>query len=240
MKDPDSSIKIGPSETHRCPFCGADRLYELSDGRRKCAICKRRHAPKKLQREFDLIECFCRNQSALQAAETLGITYVTAKNFFDRIRRLLPALLEADYEQNRDRITEYDEYLYLDHSKRKDKRRIFEAHNLLTFDYGGRTYSILMPPLDRFKVAFLEDGLEEVYYREFSRFLTIHRIARLKSRDNTIVRFWRFLDEHMKHYRGVNPENFFYYLKEAEFLFNYPMPRREAVLRELLWGFKAR
>ncbi|WP_456456417.1 transposase [Nitratifractor sp.] len=184
-----------------------------------------------------LIELYCQERNAREASKEAGISYVTAKNFFDRIRRLLPALLETDYEQNRDRITEYDEYLYLDHSKRKDKRQIFDAHNLLTFDYGERVYSILMPPLDRFKLAFLDDGLEEIYYREFSRFLSIHRIARLKSRDNTIVRFWRFLDEHMKRYRGVNPENFFYYLKEAEFLFNYPMPRREAILRELLWEF---
>ncbi len=186
-----------------------------------------------------LIELFCREHNALETAKVTGMSYVTAKSFFDHIRRSLPALLEADYERHRDKVVEYDEYLYLDHSKRKNKRHIFDAHDLLTFDYGGRVYSILMPPLDRYKQAFLHDGLEEVYYKEFSRFLNIHRIARLKSRDNTIVRFWRFLDEQMKRYRGVNKENFFYYLKEAEFLFNYSMPDRVEVLRKTLTEFKA-
>ena len=208
----------------------------MADGRIKCAACKRRYSPKKVQREMELIGLFCRECNALEAAKRAGVSYATAKNLFDRIRRVLPALLEADYERHRDHVVEYDEYLYLDHAKRKDKRYIFDAHDMLTFDYGGRVYSILMPPLDRFKVAFLDDGLEEVYHREFSRFLNIHRIARLKSRDNTIVRFWRFLDEHMKRYRGVDRENFFYYLKEAEFLFNYPMPERKRFLYDLIFG----
>lgn len=234
MKPGDSYIVSGPFPLEHCPFCGNDTLYGLSDGRVKCSRCKRRYSVKKLQRERHLVNLFCREYNALAASKEARVSYVTAKNFFDRVRRRLPVLLEADYEQNRDRIAEYDEYLYLDRSKRKDKRRIFDAHNLLTFDYGGRVYSILMPPLDRFKQAYLDDGLEEVYYREFSRFLNIHRIARLKSRHNTIVRFWAFLDEQMKRHRGVNRENFFYYLKEAEFLFNYPMPDREAILRSIL------
>ncbi|WP_292657807.1 transposase [Nitratifractor sp.] len=233
MKNINSSIKTGPRKGEHCPFCGAEKFYELSDGRYKCAVCKRRYAPKKRQRERRLIQLFCREYSALQAAKEVNISYVTVKNYFDRMRHLLPALLEADYEQNRDQITEYDEYFYLDHSKRKNKKCIFDAHNLLTFDYGGKVYSILMPPLDRYKQAFLDDRLEDLYYREFSQFLNLHRIAKLKSRENTIVRFWRFLDEHMKLYRGVHRENFFYYLKEAEFFFNYPMPYREEVLRSL-------
>ena len=235
MKEGHSHIDSGPIHEDRCPYCGAKKLYDLSDGRRKCAECKRRHAPKKLQNQLRLIACFCQSRTASEAARQVGVSYVTAKNFYDRIRRFLPVLLEADYERNRDRVIEYDEYLYLDHTKRKDKRHIFDAHDMLTFDYGGKVYSILMPPLDRFKMAFLHDGLEGIYYQEFSRFLKIHRIARLKSRDNTIVRFWDFLDEHMKRYRGVNRENFFYYLKEAEFLFNYPQSQRAEVLRRSFW-----
>ena len=40
----------------------------------------------------------------------------------------------------------------------------------------------------------------------------------------------------MKRYRGVDRENFFYYLKEAEFLFNYPMPERKRFLYDLIFG----
>lgn len=236
MKEKHSYIKNGPVFIDRCHLCGSENLYRLSDGRIKCGKCKQRYSINKLRREKIFIEYFCRGYNALRAAKEARVSYVTVKNFFDRIRRLLPVILEADYERNRDRVVEYDEYLFLDHSKRRSKHHIFDAHDLLTFDYGGRVYSILMPALDRYKQAFLDDGLEEVYYREFSRFLSIHRIARLKTRDNTIIRFWNFLDEHMKQYRGIDRENFFYYLKEAEFKFNYAISERERLLYDLVIG----
>ena len=148
-------------------------------------------------------------------------------------RRLLLPLLENAYASHREEIVEYDEYLYLDHAKRKEKKYIFDAHNFLTFDYGGKVYNILMPSLDRYKSGFLADGLADLYYDEFSRFLKIHRIAKLRSIDNTIVMFWKYFDEFMKKYKGIRPDNFIYYLKEAEFKFNHPMPERFEILKKV-------
>jgi transposase-like protein len=181
-----------------------------------------------------LIEAFCEDLSAREAARSTGVSYITAKNFYDRLRRLLLPYLEEAYATHREEILEYDEYIYLDHTKRRDKRCIFDAHNFLTFDYGGRVYNILMPSLARYKQGFLADGLEELYYDEFSKFLKIHRIARLRSLDNTIVAFWRYFDDFMKKYKGVRHDNFVYYLKEAEFKFNHPGPERAEILLRLL------
>ena len=172
--------------------------------------------------------------NAREAAREYRLSYLTVLKHYERFRKHLLVLLEEDYERHRDRVREYDEYLYLDHCKRRDKRYIFDAHNFLTFDYGGKVYTILMPSPHRYKTPFLDDGLEEVYYREFKRFLSIHRVARLRSRDNTILRFWRTLDESFKRYKGIPADHFIYYLKEIEFKFNYPMPEREEVLRKLL------
>ncbi len=224
-----SSIKNG-----LCLYCGTP-VYRLGDGRVKCPACRRRYSPAKVTREYLLAEAFCRDLSAKKASESTGVTYVTAKTFYDRLRRRLLPYLEACYAECRDAILEYDEYIYLDHAKRRDKRHIFDAHNFLTFDYGGRVYNILMPSLSRYKQGFLADGLEELYYDEFSKFLKIHRVARLRNLDNTIVAFWKYFDHFMKRYKGVRPDNFVYYLKEAEFKFNHPMPGRFDVLKRLLW-----
>ncbi|BBG66386.1 hypothetical protein NNO_1683 [Hydrogenimonas sp.] len=215
-----------------CIYCGK-RVYILGDGMLKCSSCAKRYSPAKIKRRFDLIEAFCGDLTAREAAKRLRINYVTAKKFYDEVRSLLLAYLEKSYSEHTQEILEYDEYLYLDHSKRKDKRYIFDAHNFLTFDYGGRVYNILMPSLNRYKKRFLADGLDELYYNEFSKFLKIHRIAKLRSIDNTIVRFWKYFDRFMKKYKGVKRDNFIYYLKEAEFKFNYEPGEREEILKRL-------
>ena len=206
----------------------------MGDGRVKCSECGRRYSPRALERRFCLAQAFCRDLSAAEAARDCGTTPLTAQKHYQRFRSLLLPWLEAQYDANRDQILEYDETLYLDRNKRRDKRHIFDAHNFLTFDYGGRVYSLLMPSLERYKNAFLADGLEEVYHRELSTFLKMHRIARLKKLDNTIQRFWHFLDGQLSRYRGIPAEQFIYYLKEAEFKFNHPMPEREEILRRLI------
>ena len=160
--------------------------------------------------------------TALEASKLLSISYSSVIKKYERYRKSLIGFLEAEYEKNRDNILAYDEFLYIDHNKRGNPKFIFDAYNFLTFDYGGRVYTIMMPSLTRFKSAFLEDGIDEIYYTNFYEFLNIHRISRLKSKENTIVEFWDFLDTHLKIYKGFREDNFIYYLKEAEFKFNYP------------------
>lgn len=217
----------------KCFYCGVQAAV-LGDGRIKCSGCGRRYSPVKIRRRFRLAEAFCHNRSARAASAECATSLVSAQQAYRDFRRLIIPLLESDYEAHREAVTEYDEYLYLDANKRRDRRHIFDAHNFLTFQYGEKVYTLMMPSLERYKESFLSDGLEEVYYREFSRYLSFHRVARLRSRQNTIVRFWRFFEELMPRYKGVRRENFVDYLKEAEFKFNYPMPERIEILRTLI------
>jgi len=220
IKKEESYLKNGPDVFSVCFYCDGP-LSLLGDGRVQCKACRRRYAPKKLSRRLALAEAFCQGKSANEAAEELSTSYVTALAFYQQLRAHLLPLLEHDYEAAREKIEQYEETLYLDHNKRQDKRHIFEAHNFLTFAYGDRVYNILMPSLERYKQSLVDDGLAEQYWEEFSRFLIFHRIAKLESRENTIERFRRYFDDFMKNYRGIKRENFIYYLKEAEFKFNY-------------------
>ncbi len=87
-----------------------------------------------------------------------------------------------------------------------------------------------MPNLNRYKSQFLDDGAGEAYFKEFSKFMMFNKISKTKKRENLITKFWLFFEESMLKYKGVSDENFFYYLKEIEFKFNYEMNEQREIL----------
>jgi len=227
---------MGPNrETESCPYCHG-RLYHLGDGMKKCSHCRKKFSLHKVRKERELIARFCSGETARSAAGAMGISYPSVTARYGHLRLLASAHLESAYEANRDAVSEFEEYVYLEASKRKDRRNIFDAQNFITFDYGGKVYNLLMPSLHRFKHDFLDDRLDGLYYEEFSKFLRLHRIAKLQQRKNTITEFWDFFEEFITRFKGIRPENFAYYLKEAEFKFNYPLPEQTRILDALWFG----
>lgn len=63
----------------RCIYCYYEKLYELKSGQLKCAKCKKKFSPKKIQTDSKLIDYFCQNLSANQTSKELNISYVTVK-----------------------------------------------------------------------------------------------------------------------------------------------------------------
>jgi len=120
--------------------------------------------------------------------------------------------MDADFE-NKSSITASDEYLYLP-KKTKD---LTKAINILTFNYDHKIYNILMPPL------YFSDE------KELKRFM---RTARIQTGDDfsQIREFWKYFEDRIARYKGVGKENFIYYLKEAEFFYNFA----DRKLKELL------
>ena len=226
-------MKIGPNcKIDRCPYCSG-ALYELGEGMLKCRACRKKFSPRKMIKDLELIERFCRGETALEASKAMGISYQSVITRYERLRLLAATHLEEAYEAHRSEVREFEEYIYLEASKRHDKRNIFDAHNFITFDYGGKVYNLLMPDLHRYKQEFLDDGLESLYYEEFSKFLRIHRIAKLEKSKNTITRFWDFFEQYIIRYKGIRSENFAFYLKEAEFHFNYSAEEQYNILQTL-------
>ncbi len=219
-------------KTERCVYC-QNPLYVLKEGMVKCHTCQKKYSLRKLMTDFSVIEAFCEGANALSASRSLELNYVTVKKRFDRLRTLITHHLEERYLERNDAIGEYEEYIYLEAAKRHDQRHIFDAQNFITFDYGGWIYTLMMPSLHRYKEQFLEDNLHDAYYQEFTKFLRLNRIAKLQKRNNKITQFWNFFESFILDYRGVEPERFVYYLKEAEFKFNYPSAQRSEVLKSL-------
>ena len=209
----------------QCIYCKHTKLYKLANGYLKCASCKRKISPAKIEKSKKLIIAFCRNLTAYEASRIYRYSYMTTKTHYEHIRLLITQYLEEQYNKHTKEIKEFDEYFYLEKSKKRDENTIFDIQNFLTFDYGGKVYNILMPSLRKYRYMSYENLLH---------FITFQRVAKLKRLDNTIVKFWNFFEEGIKRYRGVDKENFIYYLKEFEFKFNYTQEEQKNILLELI------
>lgn len=233
MKKLFSWIKMEPNRSKPlCIYCSSP-LYQLTEGNVKCSKCKKKYSPNRIQKIQKTIKAFCEDENALCASKSLDMSYVTVLNYYQKFRHLCAEHCEAQYHLHRDLQTQYEEYLYIEKSKRRDKTAIFDSHNFLTFGYGNNVYTLLMPSLGLFKQQFIEDNLEEIYHKEFSKFMRTSKIIKISEHDNAITKFWHYFEEFITHFKGVSNEHFPYYLKEAEFKFNTPIYKRSEILEKL-------
>jgi hypothetical protein len=219
----------------KCIYCQHAKLYKLKSGQMKCAKCKKKFSVKKIKADLELIACFCENLTANDASKQLSINYITVKKRYKLFRQYIANFLEEEYQNKQ--VIEYDEYIYIEKSKKKLKENIFDAQNFLTFNYEDKVYNLLMSNLNRYKKQFLDDGMEDVYFKEFSKFMMFNKISKTTKKENNITQFWLYFEESILKYKGVGSENFFYYLKEIEFKFNYKVIEQQKILRELFYKF---
>lgn len=215
-----------------CIYCSHNNVYQLNDGMLKCGNCKKKYSPSRINKIITLIYAFCNDESALSCSKRLHLSYVSVQGYYEKFRHLCAEICELEYNKVREKSCEYEEYFYLEHSKRKENKAVFDAHNFLTFDYERHIYNILMPPLKKYKQQFLEDNLENVYANEFSRFKRNSRIIKVSRKKNKIESFWNFLENSILHYKGVSFESFPLYLKEMEFKFNHTLEEKQNLLQD--------
>ncbi|MCW8838744.1 MAG: transposase [Thiovulaceae bacterium] len=215
----------------RCIYCSNNKLYTLKSGQLKCSKCNKKFSLKKYEKDLKVIEYFCNGVSANSCAIEMKISYLSVKKRYELYRKYIINYLEKQY-QNKTTI-EYDEYIYLPKSKKKIKENIFEAHNFITFQYEDKVYNLLMPELSRYKNQFLNDGLDDVYFKEFSKFMMMNKISKTNKTKNLITKFWDFFEIEIIKYKGISQENFFSYLKEIEFKFNYSEEKQKEILKSL-------
>lgn len=219
-------------DENRCFYCHHP-LYQLGDGMVKCSVCKKKYSMKRVSQIKALIQLFCENENALSASKTLQLSYVTVLKYYQQFRHAAAEYCESQYDRLRTNESQYEEYLYIEKSKRRDKTAVFDSYNFLTFGYGEKVYTLLMPSLGVFKQQFVEDNLEELYYKEFSKFMRTSKIIKISEYDNSIEKFWHYFEQFITTFKGVSSEHFPYYLKEAEFKFNTPVQHRSSIIEQL-------
>ncbi|MDF1878949.1 transposase [Sulfurimonas sp. SAG-AH-194-C20] len=201
----------------KCIYCNHPHLYVLADAQHKCSKCKRKFSLKKIQREEKLYSYFKKGSTARKTAQETKMHFLTVQKYFEKFRRDLALHADEQYQLNSHRVTEYDEYLYLAKSlniqNSKDKLQHF-----LTLAYDGKVYNIMMP---KTKHSLLLEDEEEEDDKLLLKYLTFNKIAKISKAQNTITRFWDYFEEFILQYKGVSDEQFVFYLKEAEWRFNF-------------------
>ncbi|MFA7084432.1 MAG: transposase [Arcobacteraceae bacterium] len=202
---------------NKCIFCHGKHLYILSNGYIKCASCKKKFSLKKQQTQEKIIAAFCNNINAYQCHIQLGLNYVTIHKKYAQLREFIVQYLDTLHKQQKSNSKEYDEYLYL------KNKNIYKAQNFLTFAYENKIYNLMLPSLQKFRTYYESN-------KELSKFLFLNKIAKLQSKSSRINEFWDFLELFLKKFKGVDANNFIYYLKEAEFKFNHSFEEQKKIL----------
>ena len=194
----------------RCPYCNNVKIYHLANNQKKCAKCRRKFSAKKIERRIKLFECFKNGFNATNCAKIHKMHIATVLKHFMEFRKELALIADTEFNKNKHKITGYDEYLYLPKSL-KIEENIDKVQHFLTLSYDNKVYNIMMPSIKKY-------GPNP--NKLLLKYLKFHKISKISTTQNIITNFWDYFEEFILQYKGVDSENFIFYLKEAEWRFN--------------------
>lgn len=208
-----------------CQNCKNNSFYTLANDYIKCKKCAKKYSLKKLKKDLDIINGFWENLTALELSNNLKLNYKTVKNRYDEIRAKLSQFLEDEYNSMPKDYSEYEEYYYFTKKQKLNNvKSLYEAINIIGFYSNEKVYTLLMPNLKHRRES-LNNGYEE--------YLNWHKIYSRESYKTKLYDFWKYIEENLKKYKGIEYENFFFYLKECEFRFNYSKEKQLEILKNL-------
>ena len=209
----------------KCQNCDNTTFYNLANEYIKCKKCAKKYSLKKIQKEQDIINVFCENSTAHEGSIALELNYKTVKNGFDEIRYKIAKFLEDEYNKSIKDYSEYQEYYYFTQKQKSKKiKSLYEAINILGFHSNDKVFTLLMPRLTQ---------VYESSNKEFDKYLSWNKIYSKEFYKTKLYDFWKYLEENLKKYKGIEKDNFFFYLKECEFKFNYKKEEQLEILKNL-------
>ncbi|QKF77922.1 hypothetical protein [Arcobacter defluvii] len=210
-----------------CPNCKNTTFYILADDYIKCKTCAKKLSLKKIKKDESIIKKFCEDKNALETAKELRLNYKTVKDRFDLFRKKIAIFLEEEYHNSIKDYTEYEEFYYIKEREKKKKRKsLSQAVNIIGFYSNERIYTLLMPKVGN-RAFDVEDG--------FIQYLNWYKIHSKNSHQTKLNEFWKYLESNLKKYKGFDEDNFFFYLKEYEFKFNYQKEEQIEILNQLFF-----
>ena len=191
-----------------------------------------------------LIEHFIAGTTARTAASLVGVHRNSAAFYFHRLREVIAYELEAESEAIFGGEIEVDESYF--GGRQKGKRGRGAAGKIPVFGLlkrGGKVYTRVIPnvagktlvPIIERKVTpdniVYSDcwrGYNALDVSSFKHFRINHSelFAEGRNHINGIENFWNQAKRHMRKFNGVPREHFALYLKECEWRFNVPDPKR--------------
>lgn len=195
------------------------------------------------KKRLKLIEHFVAGSTARTAAAITGVNKNTAQLFFHRLREIIAKKQDSGLVFSGE--IEADESYF--GGKRKGKRGRGAAGKVPVFGLlkrGGRVFAEIIPdaksktliPIIQEKVMpdsiVYTDSLPSYNALDVSEFkhLRINHsklFAEKNNHINGIENFWNQAKRHMRKFNGVPKKNFRLFLKECEWRFNFPSPKKQ-------------
>lgn len=192
-----------------------------------------------------LIEHFVSGSTARCAAELVGVHRNTAAYYFTRLRILITIHTELAAEEAFGGEIEVDESYFGGH--RKGNRGRGSSGKVPVFGLlkrGGKVYTQIIPdakgatlvPIIERKVVpdsivYTDSwrGYNKLDITDFKHYRINHTklFADKKNHINGIENFWNQAKRHMRKFNGIPKENFTLFLKECEWRFNNPNPKKQ-------------
>lgn len=211
---------------NNCPYCNCKKLYILKNDYIKCKECSRKFSLKKYNLDLKIIDFFCNDSNALETSKRLNINYRTVQNRYSLFRKLCVNYLDELYQNSVQEKSSYEEhYFFTQKDKVKKAKSIYDAINIIGFFSNNRVFTLLMPALPK--------PLDKKEDKSFEKYLQWHKIYSAQNQTSKLKDFWIFLDESIRKYKGINSENFIYYLKECEFKFNFSKEMQQQILKDI-------
>ena len=202
-----------------------------------------------------LVEHFVAGTTARCAASLVGVNFKTACYYFQRLRELVAAQMEAESHEVFDGEIEVDESYF--GGVRKGKRGRGAAGKVPVFGLlkrGGRVYTKIIPdassatliPIIERKVipdSIVYSDCWRAYnvldVSEFKHYRINHSklFADKKNHINGIENFWNQAKRHLRKFNGIKQDNFYWFLKECERRFNGG--NHERLLKQLKHWYKS-
>ena len=195
-----------------------------------------------------LIEHFIAGTTARTAASLVGVHRNSAAFYFHRLREVIAYELEAESESMFGGEIEVDESYF--GGRQKGKRGRGAAGKIPIFGLlkpGGKVYTRVIPDAaGKTLVLIIERKVtpDSIVYSDswrgynaldvssFKHFRINHSelFAEGRNHINGIENFWNQAKRHMRKFNGVPREHFALYLKECEWRFNTPDPKRQLTM----------
>lgn len=202
------------SKLNICPFCKSLKIYKLQNNYIKCSKCLKKISLNKYFKDIEVIKYFCNDINALVCSKELNLNYKSVLNRYELFRKIIASYLEElHYSMPLDNSS-YEEYYYFTtRQKQKKIKSLYDAINIIGFSTNNTVFTLLMPKLRK--------TFDEKSDESFEKYLNWRKINSDNLKRSHLKSFWDFLEESLKKYKGINEENFFYYLKECEFKYNF-------------------
>ena len=195
-----------------------------------------------------LIEHFIAGTTARTAASLVGVHRNSAAFYFHRLREVIAYELEAESEAMFGGEIEVDESYFGCRQKGKRGRGATGKNPVFgLLKRGGKVYTRVIPdaagktlaPIIERKVTpdsiVYSDswrGYNAPDVSSFKHFRINHSelFAEGRNHINGIENFWNQAKRHMRKFNGIPREHFALYLKECEWHFNTPDPKRQLMM----------